>query len=698
MPTLGQAVHAFEERVFVGRERELSVFDQWLSSASGATEILSVSGPGGVGKSTLLRAFRRRAEASGWSVIAIDGHNIRPVPESLIEALGGTNLESAVSRLNQGCSLLLLDGYEGLVELTRFLLDELLPGLETTVRIVIAGRHPLLQAWGRDDGWQQLIRPLPLSGLGTEHARAYLVLCGLEDRPGLMEEIYAATRGFPLGLSLAADLARRRHLEALASVPEWPLTLRMLVERMRETEDLGVGELLETASVLRQFDEGALEAVLARAPEPRAFERLCGLSLVRPVERGLMLYDEVRRILAADLRWRNPERHTAYRKRALAHQRTRMSLASGLQREQLLAERFALWEDAFLDAMLFTDTESGEAWLSPGGPDDRDDIERIWGFFLAQVLPADMHPTSPDGERAFLSQLLDYPELRVRIARDETGRALGFSLSIPVCRDSMEVLDAHPGIASLAHAYLQTPDAPTELPEDPADATLFYLLHSAHTDVLPQAVSALLLRELFAIVAGGLTYLASTPIPMYQNFFVRMGWEHVPAARNWSWSSTLPVEGYVLDLTRIGVEAWIEATMAGRPAPRGLASADFERELHGVLLHWRDSSWVVSSVLWDAPPFALIQSDKRDAEAMRDLIERALAGALVAADADLRPAYRAIQLAYLTRGVSHEAAAERLSVSRATLYRLLKRGVHALAVRFGTDQGLATGPGNLLRP
>ena len=42
-------------------------------------------------------------------------------------------------------------------------------------------------------------------------------------------------------------------------------------------------------------------------------------------------------------------------------------------------------------------------------------------------------------------------------------------------------------------------------------------------------------------------------------------------------------------------------------------------------------------------------------------------------------ALRAVELAYLERGVSHERAAERMLVSRSTFYRLLRRGTQALA-------------------
>ena len=47
-----------EQRLFVGRERELDVFRSWLTLASDTPEILFISGPGGMGKSSLLTGLR----------------------------------------------------------------------------------------------------------------------------------------------------------------------------------------------------------------------------------------------------------------------------------------------------------------------------------------------------------------------------------------------------------------------------------------------------------------------------------------------------------------------------------------------------------------------------------------------------------------------------------------------------------------
>jgi predicted DNA-binding protein (UPF0251 family) len=67
------------------------------------------------------------------------------------------------------------------------------------------------------------------------------------------------------------------------------------------------------------------------------------------------------------------------------------------------------------------------------------------------------------------------------------------------------------------------------------------------------------------------------------------------------------------------------------------------------------------------------------ADAVRALIRAALDRARNGAAEDLETALRAVELAYMERGMSHERAAERMRVSRSTFYRLLRRGTQALA-------------------
>ena len=65
-PTLAARLVRREQAVFVGRAAELRIIDSLLTDDPPAS-VLLVHGPGGIGKSVLLREIRRRGVEAGWT-------------------------------------------------------------------------------------------------------------------------------------------------------------------------------------------------------------------------------------------------------------------------------------------------------------------------------------------------------------------------------------------------------------------------------------------------------------------------------------------------------------------------------------------------------------------------------------------------------------------------------------------------------
>src|SRR5687768_13361790 len=86
---------------FIARQAERDLFRSALAAETPPFSVLYVHGPGGVGKTTLLREFARLAADAGRTVVALDGRDITPTRQALARAFsdaagGGTTASATV--------------------------------------------------------------------------------------------------------------------------------------------------------------------------------------------------------------------------------------------------------------------------------------------------------------------------------------------------------------------------------------------------------------------------------------------------------------------------------------------------------------------------------------------------------------------------------------------------------------------------
>ena len=138
--TLGARMTRRDEAAFVGRKRELGFVDSLFVDDPPANVVL-VHGPGGIGKSTLLRHVQRRGEAAGWTPVLVEARDLPPVPDALHDALAAAR---DVER-----PLVLIDSYERMAALGGYLRRAVLPELPDATIVVIAGRRAPEPGWSR---------------------------------------------------------------------------------------------------------------------------------------------------------------------------------------------------------------------------------------------------------------------------------------------------------------------------------------------------------------------------------------------------------------------------------------------------------------------------------------------------------------------------------------------------------------------
>ncbi len=328
---LADKLAAARRRSFVGRESELRMFRDALAAAELPFQVLYVHGPGGVGKTSLLRRFAEASQEEHVPFFYVDGRDIEPAPDAFVNFL----META-GDLPEGPPLgrhvIAIDTYETLISLDSWLRDEFLPQVQADVLVVLAGREPPAATWRSDPGWQALFRALPLRNLSRDEAEAYLDR--REVPTGQHGAVLDFTCGHPLALSLVADLFAQGR--AVQFQPESaPDVVHTLLEQfVQKVPGPAHRTALEICALLRLTTEGLLASMLEMPSAHDLFEWLRSLSFIESGELGLFPHDLAREALVADLRWRNPEWYAELHRRARGYYIGRVQQTRGAEQQR----------------------------------------------------------------------------------------------------------------------------------------------------------------------------------------------------------------------------------------------------------------------------------------------------------------------------------------------------------------------------
>jgi hypothetical protein len=350
---------------FVGRHAELELFHSALTTTEPPFLVLHIYGPGGVGKTALLRQFERMAVENGRSIIRIDGRHLDPSPANFLLALDSvisnqlsvTSNHSLISTLHSQIpkippqSVLSIDTYETITVLDTWLRETLLPQLPAQTLIVIAGRHRPVSAWPSD--WGDLVRIISLRNLPPEDGRSYLTGRNIPARHH--DDVLNYTHGHPLALSLVADVLNQNKTPFAPQTD--PDVVRILLDRfIQDIPDARHRLALEACAITWSLSESLLAAVLSDEAASEAFQWLRQLSFIEQGPYGLFPHDLAREIIEAELHWRNPQTYRHLQKKlfiglyaqfkrssSFDQQRTRLDFLYVNRRKPFLAPFFD-WE------------------------------------------------------------------------------------------------------------------------------------------------------------------------------------------------------------------------------------------------------------------------------------------------------------------------------------------------------------------
>jgi hypothetical protein len=618
---LGEHLASVDAARFTGRHRLLRWVDGLLAG-EGPTRVALVHGPGGIGKSALLREIGRRAMEGGRVVWSLDARALEPVPGDLERALAGA--------AEQDGAVVLVDSFERTPALGALLRERVLPSLAADAVVVVAGREPPSPDWFRD-GWEHVCADVPLPPLPPDEARELLASCGVTDGP-MVDRLVDWASGSPLALTLAVGDGRSDAPVDLAGVD----LSRMIVRRLAGDELSAIdADVLEVAAVARAVDARLLAAVLPGRPTRAAGEKLRASSVAELVGARVTLHDLVRTALRDDLRRRAPHRYGDLRCRLADHLYAR---ATGGE-PRLLSDLIELIDDPNVRWGIGGNaggTCRVDAWRS-------EEVDDIVAAYAA-------HKVDP-GWWDDLASLVDAaPETGI-VARDLDGSPLGFCVAMTAAR-APAAAETDPVVAPLlADARARG-----------GDRTMIF----RETFGLPGAAgdAAIGVLNLSAVLRSGLanvdrSYIVDSAAGSGSSlgFMAAVG-----AVREPRLDAVVDGRHFVCWVLDHGPGGMLGQVRDVIRAEAGAAAPDADRrrdeDLHRAAL---------DAVRAATRPAALARTPFTRAE-----VDDAVAVAFGSTGEDLQ-LRRVVELADLDPDVSHDQAMARLAVSRATYYRYLRQ-------------------------
>jgi hypothetical protein len=675
---------------FVGREAERALLHAALTSPELPFFVLHVFGPGGIGKTSLLREFEAIGRGAGVQVVWLDGRSIDPSPDFFLRAIGvALNLPDGTDPLAYlatagGRLLLLLDTYELLAPIDSWLREDLLPRLPGDVLVVLAGRSAPAFAWRSDPGWQRLMRILPLRNLSPDESRDYLLRRSVP--AGQVDDVLAFTHGHALALSLVADVYDQRPDTVFRPEASPDVVKTLLEQFVREVPSAEHRAALEACSLVRLTTESLLGAMLKREDAHDLFEWLRGLSFMEADRRGLFPHDLAREALATDVRWRNPDWFAELHGRARGYYMARVRQNSGQEQRRVLADYIFLHRDNPSVRPFFIWQESGSVFTDAFRPDDLEE--------LAEMV---RRHEGDDSAALAIHWMTKQPD-NVSVLRQTSGETLGFLARVSLERTTAAEREPDPGITAIHAALGRTPLRKGET----AIVFRFWMGRDSYQSVSPEQS-----RLFLSMVQDYLTVpgLAFTYLPCADPALWQVAFQYADLAR-------YPEADFEVSGRRYGVYghdwrvtpplAWLEllaerelnmtpAGAAARPPVEPLiilSEADFATAVRDALRDYTVPTALETNPLMRSRLVQAVAGADAPRPARAAALRKLLAETAESLQGSPKTAkyYRALHHTYLQPANTQEQAAEVLDLPFSTYRRHLRSAIEEVTTRLWTRE------------
>ena len=620
-----ERIDAFERKFMAGRRQEVERFRRLLDGSSPGKRLINIYGIGGMGKSFLLDEYRRIAAECGYRFLLLDSRDFLHTPQSLCARLArlaenpdadaerlepeeeSFQVTEAIRRVNAVAAgrplCLAFDTYEEMESLDPWIREQLLPRLDPSVVVAVAGRTPLQGAWKLSPAWRQMIEWTPLSELAYDDAKAYLVAHGIRDDASI-RAIWNKTKGHPLTLSLAAHAATVREDARIADEEMFPFVAG---EWLREVPGPELRALVEAAAVLRHFNQEILSYVIDAPVTTERFQELVSLSFVRRVSHVWLLHDLVRAAVAEDLRARTPETYNALLRRGAAYFYRAVGRATGSSRNGWEAAEAFYYVGDHLIREFFYQTASPN-YFEPMDDANAEEAARYLAQRKASPKEARIPYVDPETnapkefvftaeqslfpvKHLHLEELRELHRVQIRLLRKPTGEMVGLSVVIPIHEKTLDFLLNKP----LSSAFFRSLDErqlnAMRVPADTDYGLFVYGIDVADFGDWKLRADAGL-HFITQMLTGGFIAGSPPPLPFFREVHRRLGCETAEAV-HYDYDGRTPAYTYYLDTRGPRLHQYLRKMMTqlgldAPPEPAAKAEPDLsmltEREAEIVAL------------------------------------------------------------------------------------------------------------------
>lgn len=625
MPSLAARVERRDRAQFVGRTAELEFFDELLQGKH-PTNIVFLSGPGGIGKSALLREVCRGARAIGFTVAWLEGRDLPPFPDVVSAALADV--------VDAERPLIVIDTFELVSSLEGYVRDVVVPDLPEHALVIIGSRLKPSRSWF-DGGWDTVVANVHLGELPDDDLRNLAANLGVN--AAAIDELVAASAGSPLAVAVAAATGLTGTVADLAD--------RLLGDEVTNHRFRTLG----VAALARVTTPELLAEVLPEHDADDDYKWLADRSFCEPLAGGVTLHSLVAKAVLDTLRRRDPAGEAVLRRRIADSLYRRavngqFSLSTDLQ--HLVVEPTIRWGYSLdignrsrIDVVRPGDVEQIGSVLESVGMDE------WWG--LTKVF------------------FTDHPDC-CGVARDHADRVTGYFVAVsPSNAPAAAERDVLLG-PWLRHA------------RDVLHTTSAVLWREA-VDLTGQLGEITALLGAGGLVGSGVVnprylYLPISPlIPAAARFAEVLDAVHVPELDVVAHGVNL--QCHVVDFGRHGIlgaqRDWVyRETGAAPPADDAARSAEASGSVD-LLRMLRDRAALGSGPAW------LGERPSERLAAVRALVSEALD--VFGPSRSDQLARQIVELAYLHEAEPHEAIARRLNLSRSAYFRRLQAATARVA-------------------